>query len=275
MAETHQMRRFVKMHGAGNDFVVLDARGAPLALPDERVRALADRRTGIGCDQLITLEASSRADIFMGIRNADGSDAGACGNATRCIGARLMAETGRARVLIETPAGILTAERAGDAVVVDMGPPKLGWDEIPLAEPQDTTAFAFAGGPVAQASAVNMGNPHIVFFLAGANGHDPAALGPGIERDPLFPEGVNVSFAHILDPASVRLTVWERGAGLTLACGTAACATVVAGARRGLLNRRAEVHLPGGTLSIDWRADDHVWMTGPVATVFEGEVVLP
>lgn len=271
---------FRKMHGLGNDFIVLDGRTDPraLALDPARVRALADRRAGIGCDQLIVIAPprDPAAAALMRIFNADGSEVAACGNATRCVAWLLMEQNGAPRVTIETEAGLLRAEaRGGERVAVDMGPARLGWDEIPLARPLDTLHLPLAAGPLADPVAVGMGNPHAVFFVADAEAIDLAALGPGLEYDPLFPARCNIEVAQILPAAApecgrIRMRVWERGAGITPACGTGACATLVAAARRGLTPRRAELILDGGSLEIAWGEDGHVLMTGPVATSFTG-----
>ncbi|MFD2233969.1 diaminopimelate epimerase [Phaeospirillum tilakii] len=271
---------FRKMHGLGNDFIVLDGRTDPraLALDPARVRALADRRAGIGCDQLIVIAPprDPAAAALMRIFNADGSEVAACGNATRCVAWLLMEQNHAPRVTIETAAGLLRAEaRGGERVAVDMGPARLGWDEIPLARPLDTLHLPLAAGPLADPVAVGMGNPHAVFFVADAEAIDLAALGPGLEYDPLFPARCNIEVAQILPAAApecgrIRMRVWERGAGITPACGTGACATLVAAARRGLTPRRAELILDGGSLEIAWGEDGHVLMTGPVATSFTG-----
>ena len=264
---------FTKMHGLGNDFVVLDSRRRALALDAETVRAIADRRTGVGCDQVIAIERSTNADAFMRVYNGDGGEVGACGNGARCVAALLMAEGGARSVSIETLAGSLRAEAAADGMVrVDLGPARAGWRDIPLAREADTLHLAFNidDGALGDAVAVNVGNPHAVFFVEDAAAVDLARHGPMVENDPLFPERANVSVAQVLGPDAIRLRVWERGAGLTRACGTAACATVVAGVRRGLCERCAAVRLDGGTLAIEWREDGHVTMTGPAATSFEG-----
>ncbi|CAA7612202.1 diaminopimelate epimerase [Magnetospirillum sp. UT-4] len=266
---------FLKMHGLGNDFVVLDARGRDLGLTPERVRAVADRHTGIGCDQLIVVEAARSAvsDAWMTIYNPDGSEAGACGNATRCVAWLLMEDSGRDKVVIETRAGLLDAERRGERLVaVDMGPARLDWRDIPLAEPVDTLHLGITAGPLADPVAVSMGNPHAVFFVDDAEAVDLAALGPGLERHPLFPERANIEIAQVLEPGRIRMRVWERSAGITMACGSGACATLVAAARRGLSGRQAEIVLDGGTLAIEWLRDDHVLMTGPVALVASGRL---
>jgi len=251
---------------------VLDARGAGLAITPARAAAIADRRFGIGCDQLIVLEpATGAADVFMRIRNPDGSEAGACGNATRCVAALVAAETGQDRVVVRTIAGDLAVTRApGGRWCADMGPARLGWAEVPLAEAMDTLHLPVARGVLADPAACSMGNPHATFFVADLAAVPVAALGPSLEHDPLFPERANIGFAQVLSPDHLRLEVWERGAGRTLACGSGACAALVNAARRGLTGRRATVSLPGGDLVIEWRADGHVLMTGPVATAFTG-----
>jgi diaminopimelate epimerase len=264
---------FIKMHGLGNDFVVIDARRAAFPLDEARAHAIADRKTGIGCDQLIVIEAPQRkdADIFMRIHNADGGEVEACGNATRCVAALLMGETGSDRVAIETGAGLLEARpAAGGRITVDMGRAGLDWREIPLARAQDTLHVDLALGPLADPVCTNIGNPHATFFVAEAADIDLATLGPLLEHDKLFPERTNVGIAQLLSPGRVRLRVWERGVGITRACGTGACAALVAASRRGLTGRTAEIVLDGGALEIAWREDGHVLMTGPVATSFHG-----
>ncbi len=269
---------FVKMHGLGNDFVVLDARSTPLDLSVAQARAIADRRKGVGCDQLIVLEPSEAADVFMRIRNPDGGEAEACGNATRCVASQLMAETGTDRVVIETVAGLLEATNAGGGLYsVDMGPAHLEWQDIPLASQMDTLHLDLAVGPasapvLSDPVAVNMGNPHVVFFVDNVEAVDLATIGPIVEHHPLFPERVNVSIAQIISHGAIKMRVWERTAGITLACGSAACAVIVAAARRELTGRGAEVMLDGGVLKMAWREDGHVMMTGPVATSFAGQL---
>ncbi|MBV7257618.1 diaminopimelate epimerase [Pacificimonas sp. WHA3] len=265
-------RSFVKMHGLGNDFVIFDARSEPLTLSRAQVRALCDRRTGIGCDQLFVMEPSETADVFMRIWNADGGEVGACGNGARCI-ARLVNDSGR-DVSIETVAGILTGNAAKDVVSVDMGIPGLDWDQIPLAYAMDTAELPVGWEDLQNPGAVNMGNPHVVFFVPDANAADLARLGPLIETDPLFPERVNVGIAQVNARDDITLRVWERGAGLTRACGTGACAAAIAAMRRNLADRTVTVHLPGGDLRVEWRADDHVMMTGDANIAFTGEVDL-
>ena len=266
---------FLKMHGLGNDFVVIDARSRAVILDEREARHIADRRQGIGCDQLILIEpAKSRlADAFMRIRNADGGEVEACGNATRCVADLLMKEKGLSHVVIETVAGLLDAEAAGEGLVsVDMGPALLDWREIPLAKPMDTLHLDLSLGGLSDPVAVNTGNPHAVFFVGDAEAVDLTALGPVIERHPLFPERVNVEVATVISPERIRMRVWERGVGITRACGTGACATLVAAARRKLTGRRAEVILDGGSLEIEWLPDNHLRMTGPVAVSFSGEL---
>jgi len=264
---------FTKMHGLGNDFVVLDARARALAVAPGMARAIADRRTGVGCDQLLVVEKpkNGAADAFMRIFNADGGESGACGNGARCVARLLMTETGKAEARIETVAGLLAARAAaGGLVEVDMGPAKFGWRDVPLAREADTLNLAFAKGPLRDPVALSVGNPHVVFFVDDADAVPLAELGPKIEHDPLFPERVNVEVAQVVNDGEIRLRVWERGAGITRACGSGACAALVAAHRRGLTKRRAKVALDGGALAIEWRRDNRVLMTGPVATAFTG-----
>lgn len=268
-------RAFIKMNGLGNDFVIVAAGAAPFAPTPAEARAIADRQTGIGCDQVIGLGASGHADASMRIWNADGGEVGACGNAARCVGWLVMEAMGRDFARVETAAGPIEARRAGErAVTLDMGEPGLDWGDIPLAREMDTREIALAAGPGIEApGCVSMGNPHVVFFVADADAVAASEIGPRVEHDPLFPERVNVGFAEIRAPDRIRLRVWERGAGLTRACGTGACAALVAAHRRGLAGRAATLELDGGELSIDWRASDgHVLMTGPVAVEFTGRL---
>jgi diaminopimelate epimerase len=259
---------FVKMHGCGNDFVILDERFRTLAIDPARAVALADRHTGIGCDQVIVIQPNETADAFMRIYNPDGSAAGACGNATRCVADILMRESGRATVTIRTISGDLPAARRCDGQIeVDMGLPGLDWTDIPLTRPMDTLRLNLPGHP----AAASMGNPHATFFVADLDAEPITVLGPNREHDPIFPQRANIGFAQIIDPRTIRLKVWERGAGLTLACGSGACAALVNAHRRGLTHRRATVIVDGGTLEIEWRDDGHVLMTGPVATAFTGD----
>ena len=266
-------RPFLKMHGAGNDFVVLDARLRPWEIDGEAARRIADRRTGIGCDQLIVVGPGREpgAHAFMSIFNPDGSEVSACGNATRCVAWMLMTEGDTGTVTIETRAGLLYAQAAGpNRVAVDMGPARLDWDQIPLAEKVDTLHLPVSAGRLTDAVGVGMGNPHAVFFVLDAEGVPLSDLGPKLENDPFFPERCNIEVAQVLDDGAIRMRVWERGAGITLACGTGACATLVAAARRGLTGRKADVILDGGTLTIEWLENNHVMMTGPVALAFAG-----
>jgi diaminopimelate epimerase len=260
---------FSKMHGLGNDFVVIDARTQPVAMTEGLARAIADRKTGIGCDQLILIGPSDQADVGMRIFNQDGSEVEACGNATRCVPLFMGRD-----VTIETKAGLLRAGRKGDLVSVDMGEPRFGWDQIPLAYAMDTLTMPASWDDLPAPSAVNVGNPHIVFFLDDLEQVDMAKLGPLIEHDPLFPARVNVNFAQIVGPDLIRLTVWERGAGFTRACGTGACATAVAAIRRKLASGPVRVSLEGGELLIDWAPGSHITMTGPAAHVFDGSIDL-
>jgi len=270
-------RPFLKMNGLGNDFVVVEARSAPFAPSAEDVRAIADRERGVGCDQLVSIEPSERADAAVRFWNADGDEVGACGNASRCVGWLLMEASGRDEAVIETQAGLLHARRAGDRMVsVDMGEPGLDWTQIPLAEDMDTKGIELQVGPIDAPhfhtpGCVSMGNPHVVFFVPDAEAAPVREVGPMIEHHPLFPEGVNVGFAEIQGRDRIRLKVWERGAGLTKACGTGACAALVAAHRRGLVDRKATLVLDGGELTIEWRENDgHVIMTGPAAVDFTG-----
>jgi diaminopimelate epimerase len=264
---------FIKMHGLGNDFVVVDARKRKLALDGAAARAIADRHRGVGCDQLLVLEKpmTKGADVYMRIHNADGSEAEACGNGTRCVADLLMRERGKERVVVETVAGLLAAHAAGNhRVGVDMGEPRLAWREIPLARDCDTLNVPLTLGPLVVPVCTSMGNPHATFFVDDAESVDLATLGPRLEHDPIFPERANIGVVQVLSPQRLRFRVWERGAGITIACGSGACAALVAAARRGLSGRKAEVVLDGGTLEIEWRADGHVLMTGPVAVSFQG-----
>ena len=277
-------RPFLKMNGLGNDFVVVEARSAPFAPSADEVRAIADRATGIGCDQLIVIEPPTLEEKKEGVDarvrfwNSDGEEIFACGNGTRCVGWLLMQASGQDQAVIETKAGRLVATRAGERLVsIDMGKPGLDWTQIPLAREQDTRALdvalyedpALASAP----GCVSMGNPHVVFFTADIEAAPVATAGPLVEHHTLFPEQVNVGFAQILGRDRIRLRVWERGAGLTRACGTGACAALVAAARRDLTDRAATLALDGGELLIEWRdADDHVIMTGPAAVDFAGEL---
>jgi diaminopimelate epimerase len=267
------------MHGLGNDFVVIDARGQPFAIAPAAIVALADRKRGIGFDQLIVIEKGRAGeDAFLRIYNADGGEVAACGNAMRCVAQLLFAETGKRSAALATSAGRLVAEpAAGGLIRVDIGAPRFDWKDIPLAERMDTRTLELQIGPIddpilRQPSAVNVGNPHCIFFVERAAAFDLTRIGPLVENHPLFPERANVSLAEIRGRSNVRVRVWERGVGITEACGTAACAVVAAGARRALLDRSAQVELDGGVLQIEWRDDDHILMTGPAALTFTGEI---
>ncbi len=270
---TAAMIAFTKMHGLGNDFVVIDGRDAPVELDVARLRAIADRRRGVGCDQVVLVEPArnEEADAALRFHNADGGEAAACGNGTRCAAALLMRELGRERVVLETAAGRVVAQRCEDGRIrVDMGPVRTDWRDIPLAEPADTIRLDLACGPLAAPVAVNVGNPHCVFFVEDVEAIALEALGPQLERHPMFPERTNVEVASVLARDRIRLRVWERGSGITQACGTGACATLVAAHRRGLAERRAEILLDGGRLEVAWREDGHVELTGPAAVSFTG-----
>lgn len=266
------MKEFLKMHGAGNDFVVLDARKE--RLPDLDYAKLAHRQFGVGADQIIILKPSKEADVFMQIINADGSEVSACGNATRCVAWLLMQERGTDSASIETKADLLHGYAAGERKLrVRMGQPRFGWQEIPLAEECDTNALPILHEALPAPVAISMGNPHAVFFVEDLSALDVATLGAALENHPIFPERANISFAQITGKDSITLRVWERGAGLTLACGTAACATAVAAYHRGLSGRNVSISLPGGVLDMAYD-DGFIWMAGPVEPVFEGRFTL-
>ena len=256
---------FRKMHGLGNDFIVIDGRAADVGMSARRVAALADRRTGIGCDQLIVLEPSATADVRMRIFNADGSEAQACGNASRAVGL-LLGGTQR----IETLGGQIASVATADGASVDMGLPHFGWDTIPLAYAMDTLAMPVGWEELDAPAAVNVGNPHVVFFVDDADTVDLVRLGPLIENDPLFPEKINVGVASVVGAGHIKLRVWERGAGLTRACGTGACAAAVCAIRRKRVTGPVTVDLPGGSLLIAWTNGGAITMTGPAATSFSG-----
>jgi len=268
--------KFQKMHGTGNDFVVIDARKQSVKIDEQLAKHLADRRLGIGCDQLVVIETSKTADAYMHIYNMDGSKISTCGNASRCVGDILMRELKKSEASIETGAGIVKAKRIGDDLVqVDMGEPKWEWQQIPLSESRNTLHLGLEEGGLMDPVAVNMGNPHAVFFVRDSNFVRMAEWGKKVEVNPLFPERANISAVQVIDEQHLRMKVWERGTGETLACGSAACAAVVAGVRRELCARKASVELPGGTLEIEWVAEEgtngRVLMTGPVAYVYTGE----
>lgn len=268
-------REFIKMHGLGNDFVVIDARERPLKVAVAGASALADRHTGVGFDQLIIVEppSDSRAAAFMRIRNADGGEVEACGNAARCVARLLFEEGAESEVVLETAAGLITAQNVDDTAqnyTVDLGPARDSWQDIPLAAECDTDHLPLALGPLSDPVGVNVGNPHAVFFVTDANAIPLEQLGPQLEHDPLFPDRANISVAQIVDSSALHLRVWERGVGLTQACGTGACAAAVAAHRRGLTSRRVQVRLDGGNLDIDWLENGHVTMTGPASVSFTG-----
>lgn len=263
---------FIKMHGLGNDFVIIDGRTRLPDLSVAALRAIADRHRGVGYDQLIVMEPTANdADIFMRIFNADGSEAEACGNATRCVAHLLMEEAGKNAVTIETRAGLLagtTEDR--QHIVIDMGAPKLGWRDIPLSREEDTAHINLTVGPLVDPVGVNMGNPHAVFFVDDADTVDLEKWGPVAEIDPIFPKRANISIASKMDAGNFRLRVWERGVGITLACGSAACATIVAANIRGLAGKEARLHLDGGPLDMRIGDNGHVFMGGPIATSYRG-----
>ena len=266
-----ELTSFRKMQGLGNDFVVFDARERAIPMSGTRARAIADRHFGVGCDTLVLIAPGTAVvDAALHFFNADGGEVESCGNATRCVARVLMDERGLSRVKLGSRGGMLICSDAGKGqVMVDVGIPKLEWNEIPLTEAVDTVKF-----PLPLAAAVLMGNPHCILFVDDVAQAPVTQLGPRIERHPLFPNRVNVEFAQIIDRSHIRMRVWERGIGVTLACGTGACATLVAAARRGLADRKAEVQMDGGPLMIEWLPDDHVMMTGPATLSFVGEIDL-
>ena len=278
-ASTLAGRPYLKMNGLGNEFIIVDLRADAAALNGDDIRKASDRKTGPGCDQFITIEHRKGHDgVFMGVWNADGSEVGACGNASRCVAWLLMEETGADEATLSTLPGSLHAWRVGERrIAVDMGEPKFGWREIPLSEQMDDPRFVDVKlGPIDKPvlwgpSAVNVGNPHCVFFVPDAEAQALDRFGPMIEHHPLFPDRVNVSVAQVLSKHAIRLRVWERGVGITKACGTAACAAVVAANRRRLTARKVTVTLDGGDLAIEWRENDNrIIMTGPIALDGEG-----
>ncbi|WP_340314323.1 diaminopimelate epimerase [Rhizorhabdus argentea] len=263
------MVRFHKMHGLGNDFVVIDARERPVEITEARARALADRRTGVGCDQLILLEPSTIADARMRIFNADGGEVEACGNATRCVVSLLGGSA-----TLETLGGLLGGRSEGETVSVELEAPRFDWDAIPLAYAMDTRAMPVAWEDLTAPMAANVGNPHVIFLVPECDAVELGRLGPLIETDPLFPARVNVNVATVDDRTNIRLRVWERGVGLTDACGTGACATAVSAIRAGLVDAPVKVTLPGGPLVIDWTPGGRITMSGPATHVFTAEVEL-
>ncbi len=257
---------FLKMHGLGNDFVIIDGRTDALTMTPALARAIGDRHFGVGYDQLAVLANVDDADVNIEYWNSDGSMANACGNASRCIAHLIMSELGRDQIVLRTGQGLLPARRTGDGMIsVNMGQPVLDWAAIPLARDVDLNALPIEGAP----SAVGMGNPHCVFVVDDADAIDLAAVGPNLEHHPLYPERTNVEFIHIIDRQNIRQRTWERGGMITYACGSGACAVAVAAHRKGLTDRAVTIHLDGGQLQIDWR-DDGVWMTGPVQLVQQG-----
>ncbi len=269
---------FRKMNGLGNDFVVLDARTQSIPMNDAIAEAISNRETGIGCDQLIMIKPDATADAFMQIRNASGGEVDACGNASRCVGDILMIEKGTTSATIRTNAGKLVCERSAqaDMITVDMGLPQLRWDQIPIAEEMDTRQIELQIGPIDSPllhspSVVNIGNPHCIFWVEDVEAYDLSSIGPMLEFHPMFPQRANISLAKVISRTEIVLKVWERGVGLTKACGSAACAVLVAAVRKNLTGRKATVHLPGGPLMIEWREEDnHVLMSGPYQYDFDG-----
>ena len=273
---------YLKMNGLGNDFVVVDARTDRRRFTPEAVRTITDRVKGVGADQFIVMETppAPGADVFMRIYNCDGGEIDACGNASRCVAALVAEEMGKRAVLLQTNAGLLSATVTDDLVTVDMGVPRFDWDQIPLSEEfADTTGIELQIGPIDAPilhtpSVVNVGNPHAIFWVSDVGAYDLGRFGPLLENHPIFPERANISLAQVISPERIKVRVWERGAGLTKACGTAACAVGVAAARKGLTGRKVTIELPGGPLDIDWRASDsHILMTG--AWSLDGEGILP
>jgi diaminopimelate epimerase len=265
---------FIKMHGLGNDFVIVDVRDTAFRFTPEQIRRIADRRRGIGCDQFILVEYPKRntAALNMGIYNADGSVAGSCGNATRCVADWEMGRRKRKDLLIETVQDLLKAEKKNGIIQVEMGAPRFEWHEVPLVSEKDTLNLDVGVGGLPPAVAVSMGNPHAVFFVEDVSRIDVAGLGAKIETLPLFPERANVEFAQVLDDKNIRMRVWERGAGITLACGSGACATLAAAVKRDLTGRKVTLHLDGGELQVEWPENKPIRMSGPVAYSFTGEI---
>lgn len=272
------MIKFKKMHGLGNDFVIFDARKENIFLPPEEMVFIADRHFGVGCDQIVVLEESDKADVFAYFFNADGTESGACGNASRCIADLIMTEKSTDSCAIEVTYGILYCKKADEQrVQVDMGIPKTEWKSIPLSQEADTLSLKLDIDGLSNPVAVNMGNPHCVFFVDNLEAikNDLQKIGQAVENHELFPQRTNVEFVEVLSRTKLRQITWERGAGFTLACGSGACAVAVAAIRRGLTDRKVEIKLDGGTLEIEWReTDDHVLMTGTVAYVFDGTLIL-
>jgi diaminopimelate epimerase len=260
-------RHFHKMHGLGNDFVIVDARQKLFDVSPALARAISDRRTGVGCDQLIVLEPSDRADLRMRIWNSDGGEVESCGNATRCVIQLTGAKS------IDSNGGLLEGEELGTEVEVSIGEPRFGWDDVPLAYPMDTDALPMAWDGLERPQALSVGNPHLVFFVDDIDAVPIEDMGPTIENDAAFPERINVNIASV-GPGGLRLKTWERGAGLTLACGTGACATAVAAIKSKRATSPVAVTMPGGSLTISWEPGAHVRMRGSATHVFEGELDL-
>ena len=266
--------RFKKMHGCGNDFVIIDQQDIRGMLTSEQVREICDRHFGVGCDQLVLLEVSRKADVFARFYNADGSEAGACGNATRCVAEIVMQEIKQESCVIETASGLLHCRRVDELIEVDMGPAYLGWKDIPLAEEVDTLDVPIAyQSDLSNPVAVGMGNPHCIFFVEELRAHDIERLGATYEIHQMFPQRTNVGFVQITGINQLRLRTWERGVGMTLACGTNACAAGVAAVRKDLTGRKVDIEVDGGQLQIEYREEDgHVLMTGPATHVFDGKI---
>lgn len=265
-------RDFIKMHGLGNDFVIIDGRQTPFVPSPQKLRRIADRRRGIGCDQFMILmpPRHSQADVYMDMYNADASVVRACGNATRCVGMLLFGELKRPNCTIGTIAGTLQVWKDGEVVAVDFGIPKCDWQQIPLAQATDTLHVPLSAAGVTDACCVNMGNPHAVFFVPDVQAIDLPTIGPALEHDPIFPDRCNIEIVQIISRHQLRMRVWERGTGITQACGSGACATLVAAARRGLADRCATIELDGGQLSVEWRDDDHVILKGEGVESYRG-----
>lgn len=267
-------RSFIKMHGLGNDFVIIDGRADDFIPSKSFCLSVADRNRGVGYDQLIILSKpkDAKANLYMHIFNCDGSTAGACGNATRCVARLLFEETGKTDGLIETSTGLLhISKKEDDLYTADMGPARLGWEDIPLSTEMDTIDIDLDAGSLGKACCVNVGNPHAVFFVPDLEAIDLKTIGPQLETHSLFPDRCNIEIAQIIDKNHIRMRVWERGTGITQACGSGACATLVAAVRRGLTERNATIHLTGGDLHIHWREEDgHVILSGTASKSYDG-----
>jgi diaminopimelate epimerase len=267
-------KAFLKMHGLGNDFVIIDGRTDDFIADQNLLLAIANRRRGIGCDQVIILQQpkSSEADVYLDMYNADASSLRACGNATRCVAQLLFEELARDHATIQTVAGLLKVSQTDDGMTtVDMDAARLSWEEIPLAHAVDTLHVPLAIGTLSDACCVNIGNPHAVFFVPDIDSIPLAEWGSKLEMSPLFPDRANIEIAQLLAPDRIRMRVWERGSGITQACGSAACATIVAAVRRGLMSiRRATIVMDGGEATLEWGTNNHVYLTGPTAKVYRG-----